>query len=74
MRPRQAIRAVIVAGADRLALDGGVGCVKAHCYADVIAVADNLLTCAEAPERVHFMVTDGVVYKREGLASDAAGS
>ena len=63
MTPAQAIRAATSLAAEALGKEGELGCVKAGCAADLIAVEGDPLKDVTTLETVDFVMKDGVVFK-----------
>lgn len=63
MSEMQAIEAATSLAAEALGKDGVLGCVKAGCSADIIAVSGDPLADVSVLETVDFVMKDGVVYK-----------
>jgi imidazolonepropionase-like amidohydrolase len=68
MTPVQVLQADYLNGAQILRWQGQVGELKAGYYADVVAVPGDPVKDITAVERVGFVMKDGVVVKRQGVA------
>lgn len=72
MTPMQAIQAATSLAADALGQSGTLGCADAGCRADFVAVPGDPLTDISILEGVSFVMKDGRVYKRDGIAAAGA--
>ena len=63
MTPMQAIRAATSLAAEALGKEGELGCLRAGCAADIVAVANDPLADISALENVDFVMKGGEVYK-----------
>ncbi len=64
MTPLAALQADLINGAELLDWAGQIGSLKPGYYADVIGVAGNPLTNISVLKQVHFVMKDGIVYRR----------
>lgn len=65
MTPMQAIRSATSVAAEALGKPGELGCVRAGCTADLIAVAGDPLGDVTALEQVSFVMKAGAIFKNE---------
>jgi imidazolonepropionase-like amidohydrolase len=64
MKAPDVLRADLLNGAKLLGWSGKIGELKAHYFADIIAVEGNPLDDIGALKRVRFVMKDGVIYRR----------
>jgi imidazolonepropionase-like amidohydrolase len=67
MAPRDALLAATRNAADLLGMKGNAGCVKAGCFADLVAVNGDPTAEISTMEHVQWVMKGGVVYKRHGI-------
>ena len=67
MSARDALLAATNNAADLLSMHGKAGCVKAGCFADLIAVNDDPTKDISTMEHVQWVMKGGLVYKRHGV-------
>ena len=65
MTPMQAIKSATSVAAQMLEMDDRIGTLEKGKAADVVAVPGNPLSDITLMERVHFVMKDGVVYRRQ---------
>ena len=63
MTPMQAIQAATTLAAEALGHEGKIGCLRAGCAADIVAVSADPIADITALEDIEFVMKDGVVYK-----------
>ena len=68
MTPADALLTSMRNAADLLSMTGSAGCIKAGCFADLIAVGGDPLQDVTTMEHVQFVMKGGVVYKRDGAS------
>jgi len=66
LTPADALFAATRNAADLLGVTGSAGCIRAGCYADMIAVSGNPLHDITTMEHVQWVMKGGIVYKRDG--------
>jgi imidazolonepropionase-like amidohydrolase len=64
MTPLQAIQAATINSAALLKKDAELGQIKEGYLADIIAVKGNPLENVSVLETVHFVMKDGIIYKK----------
>jgi imidazolonepropionase-like amidohydrolase len=67
MLPKDALIAATRNAADLLSMNGKAGCVKAGCFADLIAVNGDPTADISTMEHVQWVMKGGLVYKRHGV-------
>jgi imidazolonepropionase-like amidohydrolase len=66
LTPADALFAATRNAADLLGVTGSAGCIRAGCYADMIAVSGDPLHDITTMEHVQWVMKGGTVYKRDG--------
>jgi imidazolonepropionase-like amidohydrolase len=66
MTPADALFAATRNAADLLSMTGSAGCLRAGCFADMIAVNGNPLDDITTMEHVQWVMKGGTIYKRDG--------
>ena len=66
MTPADALFAATRNAADLLSMTGSAGCLRAGCFADMIAVNGDPLRDITTMEHVQWVMKGGTVYKRDG--------
>jgi imidazolonepropionase-like amidohydrolase len=66
MTPAEALFAATRNAADLLSMTGTAGCLRAGCFADMVAVKGNPLDDITTMEHVQWVMKNGTVYKRDG--------
>ena len=72
MTPAQALRAGTASGADLLGLANKIGTLESGKLADIVAVPGNPLEDIKVTQSVLFVMKEGVVYRNDRHASEAA--
>lgn len=67
MSAKDALLAATRNAADLLGMNGKVGCVKAGCFADLVAVNGDPTADISIMEHVQWVMKSGLVYKRHGV-------
>jgi len=65
MSPMQAIQSATSRAAELLEMKGQIGVIAPGAYADVVAVAGDLLAEVKILENVGFVMKDGKVFKND---------
>ncbi len=68
LTPADALFAATRNAADLVGVTGSAGCIRAGCYADMIAVNGDPLHDITTMEHVRWVMKGGIVYKRDGQA------
>jgi imidazolonepropionase-like amidohydrolase len=66
MTPADALFAATRNAADLISMTGSAGCLRAGCFADMVAVNGNPLDDITTMEHVQWVMKGGTVYKRDG--------
>ncbi len=66
LTPADALFAATRNAADLLGVTGSAGCIRAGCYADMVAVSGDPLHDITTMEHVQWVMKGGIVYKRDG--------
>jgi imidazolonepropionase-like amidohydrolase len=66
MTPADALFAATRNAADLISMTGSAGCLRAGCFADMVAVSGNPLDDITTMEHVQWVMKGGTVYKRDG--------
>ena len=66
LTPADALFAATRNAADLISMTGTAGCIRAGCFADMIAVNGDPLKDITTMEHVQWVMKGGTVYKRDG--------